>query len=146
MWERLEKREIARRALSPGPGDRPRRDRPVGSDLIPEIKHIIVLMMENHSYDNYLGMLSGRGDGFRLGADGRPTASNPNEDGKMIRARRAPSTDQVDGVPCQSWHASHQQWAEGRMDGFVTSSQEVDPGVDETAGMAYWNEQDLPFY
>ena len=64
MWERLEQREIARRELVPGPGERPRPDLPPGSDLIPKIKHIVVLMMENHSYDNYLGMLAGRGEGF----------------------------------------------------------------------------------
>ena len=29
-------------------------------DLIPKIKHIVVLMMENHSYDNYLGTLGSR--------------------------------------------------------------------------------------
>ena len=39
------------------------RSRPVGTDLLPQVKHIVVLMMENHSFDNYLGML-GRGDGF----------------------------------------------------------------------------------
>ena len=48
----------------------------VGTDTMPQIEHILVLMMENHSYDNYLGMLgrgSGqtpRGDGFTLGTDG----------------------------------------------------------------------------
>jgi hypothetical protein len=46
MWERLEQREIARRELVPGPGERPRPDLPPGSDLIPKIKHIVVLMME----------------------------------------------------------------------------------------------------
>ncbi|HEX7267409.1 MAG TPA: alkaline phosphatase family protein [Streptosporangiaceae bacterium] len=29
----------------------------------PPIEHIVVLMMENHSYDNYLGMLQCRGEG-----------------------------------------------------------------------------------
>ena len=72
MWERLEQREIARRELVPGPGERPRPDLPAGSDLIPKIKHIVVLMMENHSYDNYLGTMAGRGDGLPLGADGAP--------------------------------------------------------------------------
>ena len=38
---------------------------PEGEDMIPQIDHIVVAMMENHSYDNYLGVL-GRGDGFRL--------------------------------------------------------------------------------
>ena len=31
--------------------------------MLPQIKHIVVLMMENHSFDNYLGTL-GRGEGF----------------------------------------------------------------------------------
>ncbi len=29
-----------------------------GTDALPQIEHIVVLMMENHSYDNYLGMLN----------------------------------------------------------------------------------------
>ena len=48
-----------------------------GSDLIPQIEHIVVVMQENHSYDSYFGML-GRGDGFRLDQHGAPTASNPD--------------------------------------------------------------------
>jgi phospholipase C len=32
--------------------------------MLPQIKHIVVLMMENHSFDNYLGTL-GRGRGSR---------------------------------------------------------------------------------
>jgi phospholipase C len=43
-------------------------------------------MMENHSYDNYLGMLQGRGTGFTLGTDGRPEAANRDRDGEEIRA------------------------------------------------------------
>ena len=38
----------------------------------PQIKHIVVLMMENHSYDNYLGTLAGRGDGLPVDASGTP--------------------------------------------------------------------------
>ncbi|MBO0823929.1 MAG: phospholipase, partial [Actinobacteria bacterium] len=34
---------------------------PPGTNKLPQIEHIVVLMMENHSYDNYLGMLQGRG-------------------------------------------------------------------------------------
>ncbi len=148
MWERLERYELkyrGRHLSKLQPGQRPVPTLPAGSDLLPQIKHIVVLMMENHSYDNYLGMLR-RGDGFTLGTDGQPAAENPNADGKMIRAYHAPSTKQVDGVPCQSWAATHQQWAEGKMDGFVTSTQDVDPGADEKVGMSYWDERDLPFY
>src|SRR5205823_9313312 len=52
-------------------GQRPDPTRSEGTDRIPQIEHVIVLMMENHSYDNYFGML-GRGDGFQRDAEGRP--------------------------------------------------------------------------
>src|SRR6266849_1684907 len=149
VWERVERHELKRRGRGMAalrPGERPIPSLPAGTDLLPQIKHIVVLMMENHSYDSYLGMLAGRGDGFKLGRDGQPKAANPNADGKMIRGYHPPSTEQADGVPCQSWHASHLQWNGGRMDGFVTSTQEVEPAADETVGMSYWTEADLPFY
>src|SRR6478752_411554 len=57
-----------------GPGDRWDPSKPEGTDLIPQIEHVVVVMMENHSYDNYFGML-GRGDGFTLDANGKPTNS-----------------------------------------------------------------------
>src|SRR5439155_26443313 len=59
------------------PGTRPNPSLPEGVDTLPQIDHIVVVMMENHSFDNYLGML-GRGDGFTLDASGRPTAANPD--------------------------------------------------------------------
>ncbi len=67
MWNRLEQRElkrVSRRISGYGPGRLPAPDQPAGTDLLPQIKHIVVLMMENHSYDNYLGMLAGPGRGF----------------------------------------------------------------------------------
>src|SRR5437870_8718788 len=33
-------------------GDLPDPTKPEGTDLLPQIEHIIVVMMENHSYDN----------------------------------------------------------------------------------------------
>src|SRR6266567_1030451 len=88
MWQRLEGREIRRRYASsartaarrgitrPDTGDRPRPDLAEGADLLPQIKHIVILMMENHSYDNYLGMLADRGEGLPLGPDGTPDVVN----------------------------------------------------------------------
>ena len=146
MWERLEKREIARRALRPGPGDRPRPDVPAGSDLIPKIKHIVVLMMENHSYDNYLGMLAGRGDGLQLAADGSPGAVNVLPDGQQIQAHRLLSTVQTAGNPSQTWNASHISYAGGTCGGFASSVQQTVPGADPAVPMGYWTEADLPFY
>ena len=44
----------------------------------------------------------------------------------MVRVRHAASTVQAEGVPVQSWSASHTQWAGGKMGGFVTSIEEFD--------------------
>jgi phospholipase C len=147
--ERLEQLELRRRRRGPAPlapGQRPQPSLPAGTDLLPQIKHIVVLMMENHSYDNYLGMLAGRGEGFSLDRDGQPTASNLDAAGNPVRAHHLASTVQVPDVPCQSWHATHMQCNSGKMDGFVTSTQEVAPDAGPAIGMGYWSERDLPFY
>jgi phospholipase C len=146
MWERLEQREIARRDLVPGPGERPRPDLPPGSDLIPKIKHIVVLMMENHSYDNFLGMMTGRGDGLALGADGTPTAVNVLPNGQRIQAHHLPATAQVGGDPTQTWNACHISYGNGDNSGFATSVWQTVPGGDPAIPMGYWTEADLPFY
>jgi hypothetical protein len=90
MWDRLERAEMRGRtwrsaARAAAPGERPDPSRPPGSDGLPQIEHIVVLMMENHSYDNYLGMLRDRGDGFRLGADGKPDVWNAAAGGEPVQ-------------------------------------------------------------
>jgi phospholipase C len=147
-WERIERQNLHRRERwrrHVRPGDRPHPEVEPGTDMLPQIKHIVVLMMENHSFDNYLGTL-GRGEGFPVADDGAPDAENPDSAGTMIRARHAESTVQRDGVPCQSWSATHAQWDSGKLDGFVTSAEQASPGADKTTAMSYWTEQDLPFY
>ena len=122
----------------------------VGIDRLPEIEHIVVLMMENHSFDNYFGML-GRGNGFTLGQDGQPTATNPHTGFSPVPAHAFSGTGQWGHVPTQSWNASHIQFHDGANDGFVdsvdravpTSLQPADP---EGIPMGYWTEKELPFY
>jgi phospholipase C len=161
MWQRLEHREMKRRSRqgTGQPGQRPHPGLPPGTDLLPQIRHIVVLMMENHSYDNYLGMLQGRGEGFPLGPDDEPAVSNRGTGGEVVRAFHLPSTVQRRGVPSQSWSASHRQWGEGKLDGFVTSAQSAVSQAHDgaaapggiaaeaaAAGMGYWSGDDLPFY
>jgi phospholipase C len=149
VWEGVERQALSRRFKKMAtfqPGQRPDPSRPAGTDMIPEIKHIVVLMMENHSFDNYLGSLAGHGEGFPLGEDGKPSAENPDDSGDAIHAYPLTSTVQQPGVPCQSWCASHTAWANGTMRGFVTATQDASPGGDKTAAMGYWTEQHLPFY
>jgi phospholipase C len=127
------------------PDSLPDATRAIGTDTMPEIEHVVLLMLENHSYDNFLGMLgrgkgeTPRGDGFTLAKDRLPTATNAYADGRQQRAFRMPNTCQKGAVHVsQEWTQSHVQYADGRLDGFVIS----DSGA---AAMGYWQRDDLPF-
>ncbi|HYK33586.1 MAG TPA: alkaline phosphatase family protein [Streptosporangiaceae bacterium] len=121
-----------------GPGSLPFPDRPAGTDCLPAITHIVVLMKENHSYDNYFGML-GRGDGFTIGADGAPTNSNPDSSGQPVRVHHMSLPVNASLHVSQTWNNSHLQWNQGAMDGFVTATDSHDP-------MGYLDGSDLPWY
>jgi len=136
-------RALGRRSLRL-PGSLPRPGLPSGSDLLPGIDHIVVLMLENHSFDNIFGML-GRGDGFTL-RHGRPTATNPYPDGRIQHAFRMPTTCQLPSRPSQEWTASHNAYHNGANDGFVSTP--ISPATTEIVGgvaMGYWTGDDLPF-
>ena len=94
-------------------------------------------MQENHSYDSYFGML-GRGDGFTLDAQGKPTANNSDAQGRPVRAFRMANTCQSTALS-QNWNSSHIQWNQGAMDGFVRSPSGA-------AAMGYWDGTQVPFY
>ena len=119
------------------PGSLPFPKLKAGTDTLPQIEHIVVLMMENHSYDDHFGMLS-RGDGFKLGSDGLPIDANRYTDGNLLKAFHMPSTCQLHSVPSQAWDASHTSYDGGLNDGFVNASGPV--------AMGYWDGTDIPFY
>ncbi|HVT21888.1 MAG TPA: alkaline phosphatase family protein, partial [Mycobacteriales bacterium] len=134
------------------PGHRPFPALPAGTDTMPEVEHVVVLMLENHSYDNFLGMLgrgkgqTPRGDGFTIGRNGKPTATNPRPDGRTQHAFRMPTTCQLHQRPSNEWTSSHEQFNHGKMDGFVRA--QVSPTIPLRNGpvaMGYWTERDLPF-
>ncbi|MDE3129663.1 MAG: alkaline phosphatase family protein, partial [Acidobacteriota bacterium] len=113
-----------------------------------QIEHVVVLMMENHSFDNLLGMVphqvAGRArvDGLTL-RRGRVVNSNPSSVapygiGKpaVVGARRAASPCQLAGHPSQAWNASHLSYNNGANNGFVQAS--------GNAAMWYWDEHLLP--
>ena len=103
--------------------------------------HLVVVMMENHSFDNYFGMLARSGqpaaDGFRFDARGAPTNANPGPSG-AVPAFHLSTLCPGEGVS-QSWDVTHRSIAGGTMNGFVTAN-----GNDQTMG--YWGQADLPFY
>ena len=125
-----------------GPDSRPAPARPIGAvnDALP-FDHIVVVMMENHSFDNYLGALSRHGqpkaDGLNFGAGGNALNHNPGPHGPVY-SHRFPTTAQADHVT-QTWNATHRQVNGGLMNGFVAAA-------DNTAqAMGYWGPDTLPF-
>ncbi len=116
------------------PGSLPNPRAPAGTDQVPEIEFFTVVMMENHSFDNILGML-GRGDCFRKGANGRPTITLPDGHGNLVEAFHMPSECQTNGVG-QNWNLAHHSLVRGNR-GFVEGS------TGEAVG--YFTGADLPF-
>jgi phospholipase C len=113
-----------------GAGTLPDPGAAAGTDRLPLIRNIVVVMMENHSYDNVLGMQRGRGDGFTLAKDGMPTATNPwpasssvppPGGDSILRAYALPTPCQPDGFPFNTWDAFWASYANGRLDGFAAS-------------------------
>ena len=109
---------------SASPDSLPNPALPEGTDTLPQIEHIVVLMMENHSYDDHFGMLK-RGDGFKLGSDGLPLDANLYTDGKLLKAFHMPSTCQLHSVPARAGtratlafnHGTQRRFREGQRTG-----------------------------
>jgi phospholipase C len=106
--------------------------------------HVVIVMMENHSFDNVLGELSrtrpGVVDGLAFNAAGEATNSNPSVAGGVsnVVARRLTDTAQARNLS-QSWKATHEQINDGAMNGFVSSEH----GQPESMG--YYPPTVLPF-
>jgi phospholipase C len=102
--------------------------------------HIVIVMMENHSFDDHLGMLPVRGqplaDGFTFDAAGRPVNSNPVPGGYIVVERARSLCTPADSAS-QGWNDTHAEIDGGRMDGFARLG---------PASLIYWDEEDLPFY
>jgi phospholipase C len=107
-----------------------------------DVKHIVVLMMENHSFDNFLGMLPhvnpGRHtvDGLTVNKQGLPTNYNLDSSGNQVFARLGASPCPI-GQPSQAWNASHTAYANGANSGFVLASGDV--------AMEIWDNTTIPF-
>jgi phospholipase C len=125
-----------------GPGALPNPHLPEGTETIPQIDQIVVVMMENHSFDNVLGMLPHRVrrrrnvDGLPV-RHGRQLAYNLDDQGHKVRSRHAQTPCQQRAEPSQAWNASHLSYNDGRNDGFVRASGPV--------AMRYFDNRDLRF-
>ena len=136
-------RVLASRALVGGAAIAPSRYPLPLPDAHP-VQHIGCLMMENRSFDHYLGWLPGV-DGL-LDADGvlRPP-TQPDSTGRVVTGECYGRSgkgiwcgiDHVD--PEHGWDGGRQQVNGGAMDGFLTGGNDDDPYA-----ISYYLEEDLP--
>jgi phospholipase C len=126
---------------------------PPRSGSLKDIKHVVLLMQENRSFDHYFGTLAGvRGfadpSALKL-ADGKsvfyqPDAVNPSGyllpfhlDTRKSSAQKIPSTS-------HAWAVQHEAWNGGKMDQWLPAHRKAD-GPHGPYCMGYYNREDIPF-
>jgi phospholipase C len=136
-----------------------------GASSLDDVKHVVILMQENRSFDSYFGTLSGV-RGF----------SDPNVPTQVVNGTTYPifnqfgyqpgtgvdatgylqpfhllsdpplengqSTNDID----HSWGGQHQSWNNGALDSFVTSHLATDGDQNGPVTMGYFTRSDLGFY
>jgi phospholipase C len=119
-----------------------------------DIKHVVILMQENRSFDHYFGTLAGvRGfddpQAIRL-SNGKsvfyqPDQENPNGyllpfhlDTHASSAQKIPSTS-------HAWAVQHEAWNGGQMDRWLPAHRKAD-GVKGPYVMGYYTRSDIPFH
>jgi phospholipase C len=106
------------------------------AELLASVDTVVVLMMENRSFDHFLGSLSL--------VEGRPVNGltglerNPDPTGALV----APFVldDFTPEDPPHGWDSVHRQWNDGAMDGFVTEH----AGASQNEVMGYHLRGQLP--
>lgn len=125
------------------PGSLPDPTRPMGSpDPSMPVEHIIVIMHENHSFDQMLGNLT-KPQFYGDKIDGlQPHFSNPDKNGKPVYTYHSDQLCMKD--PPHSWNASHKQFNNGLNDQFVTLAHKE--GANGGRVMGTFDERELPLY
>jgi phospholipase C len=106
------------------------------------IRHVVVIMKENRSFDHLLGSLNTAGQ--PAAAPVPASFSNPDAAGTAV-APFAFDTTCLPFDPGHQWNAMHVQVDGGAMDGFVRSAATT-TGTDGHFVMGHYQEAALPFY
>ncbi len=106
------------------------------------VRHIVVLMKENRSFDHLLGKLHDRGqsDVEAVPAD----YFNHDLDGARVTPEHATTTC-MKADPDHGWDAMHAAVNGGEMDGFVQAAA-ASTSTDGHFVLGYYDQPDLPFY
>ncbi|MEU8587293.1 phosphocholine-specific phospholipase C [Streptomyces sp. NPDC048664] len=121
---------------------------------IKDVKHVVVLMQENRSFDHYFGSLKGvRGFDDRATVPlegGHSVFEQPNGTGRQypwqLSATKtwwwgasAEQLAQCDGSLDHSWSTQHKAWNNGKMDSWVSAKGSV-------RALGFMNRADIPFH
>lgn len=123
-----------------GTGLDPEGESPTVRELLSSIDTLVVVMLENRSFDHHLGALRSDADyPGRARIDGlRGDESNPDEAGRPVSVRRLPHESRYN--PGHRWEPAHASWNRGRLDRFVLSN----PGPDQANVMGFHARERLP--
>jgi phospholipase C len=107
------------------------------------IKHVIVILQENHTFDNYFGTYPGVNGIYNVGAmptaPGAPPTVKPYLFTSPVVVNRE-AGEQLTGNLNNSWTAAHNAYDDGKMDGFIAAQK----GSNVTMG--YYDYHLIPYY
>ncbi|MDR5783045.1 phospholipase C, phosphocholine-specific [Caballeronia sp. LZ065] len=119
-----------------------------GTGTIQDVKHIVILMQENRSFDHYLGnvpAVRGFGDPRPavLQSTGYPVWYQPGGSGYVLPFRPAPSSSGTNGDTYfagldHGWAGGHSAWNGGQYNNWVSAK--------TRQTMAYFTNRDIPYY
>jgi phospholipase C len=133
---------------------RPTRAQAASTGTITDVKHVVILMQENRSFDHYFGTLQGvRGFGDRaavLLSGGNSVFNQPNGSGRQYPWNLSDTSTwwwgaggetlaQCDGSLDHGWSTQHEAWNGGKMDDWISAK-----GSNRTMG--YLTRSDIPFH
>jgi phospholipase C len=119
-----------------------------------DIKHVVLLMQENRSFDHYFGTLAGvRGfndpTAMTLGT-GKSVFYQPDEvspDGYLLPFHLDTSVSNAQQLPSTNhgWKAQHESWNGGKMDNWLPAHRKADKQNGPYV-MGHFNRADIPFH
>jgi phospholipase C len=127
-----------------------------------DVKHIVILMQENRSFDHYFGTLSGT-RGFSdpnapRNANGTPIfdqygyqpGSGPSAVGYLqpFNLLNNPPTENGEDTNdiAHDWVTQHNAWNGGKLDSFITAHLAADGNTNGPVTMGYFTRSELAFY
>lgn len=125
-----------------------------GRGSLRNIKHIVLLMQENRSFDHYFGTLAGvRGfndpKAIRL-SNGKPVFYQPdsaNPQGYLLPFHLDTRASSAQKIPSTShaWTVQHEAWNGGKMDQWLPAHRKSD-GENGPYCMGHYTRDDIPFH